>query len=358
MSTTAADTATPKVHTSLNVSDLGCSVDFYRALFGLEPAKQHKDYAKFEVATPPLILSLIPGRPTPGGTLNHTGLRFASAEELVTVQARLEAAGFRTKREEGVECCYARQTKFWVTDPDRTLWELYIFHEDTDDHGDGHVPDEGEVESFAKDVPRERVVWQHRLVDPVPSRIPHENDSVHEVLLQGTTNQRPEAAQLPALLAEAMRVLRPGGEVVIHGLVGDDAVTGPLPVLPGPASAVQHIPARMEPINGLRTAGFVNLRCEKLSEKAYFNVGGVLLRELLVLGRKPGHRPKAQGHLVTYLGPLAQVTDDFGNVFPRGETVRVNIHDWLALKNGSVAAQFLLLPPDGGAAASGCARVG
>ena len=306
----------------------------------------------------PLILSLIPGRPTPGGTLNHTGLRFTSAEELVQAQVRLEAAGFRTKREEGVECCYARQTKFWVTDPDRTLWELYIFHADTDEHGDGSVPEAGAGEAFAKDVPRERVVWQHRLAEPVPTRIPHADNSVHEVLLEGTANQRPEAAPLPALLAEAMRVLRPGGEVMIHGLVGDDAVTGPLPVLPGPASAVQHIPARMEPLNALRAAGFVNLRCEKLSEKAYFNVNGVLLRELLVLGHKPGHRPRQQGHLVIYLGPLAQVTDDFGNVFPRGETVRVNIHDWLALKNGPVAAQFLLLPPDGGAPASGCATKG
>src|SRR5262245_48577285 len=111
-STTAADLAVPKVHTSLNVSDLGRSVEFYRALFGLEPAKHRRDYAKFEVPAPPLILSLIPGRPTPGGTLNHTGLRYSNAEELVRVQARLESAGIRTQREEGVECCYAKQTKF------------------------------------------------------------------------------------------------------------------------------------------------------------------------------------------------------------------------------------------------------
>jgi len=356
--TTAADLATPKVHTSLNVSDLARSVAFYRALLGLEPAKHRKDYAKFELAEPPLILSLIPGRPAPGGTLNHTGLRFASAEELVKVQARLEAAGFRTKREEGVECCYARQTKFWVTDPDRTLWELYLFHEDTDEHGDGSVPDAGQVSSFAQDVPRDRVMWEHRLSDPVPGRIPHDDDSVHEVTLEGTANLKPETAGLDGLLKEVFRVLRPGGEVWLHGLVGDAPLSGPVPVLPGPAAAVQHVPVRTEPLAALRTAGFVQVRCEKLSEKAFFNVGGVLLRELLVTGRKPGHRPRTQEHLATYLGPLAQVTDDFGNAFPRGEAVRVNIHDWLALKNGPVAGQFLLLPPDGGASASGCMRLG
>src|ERR1043165_9180732 len=98
--TTAADIAIPKVHTSLNVTDLTKSVEFYCALFGIEPAKQRRDYAKFELTSPPLILSLIPGRPTPGGTLNHTGLRFSNAEELVKVQVRLEAAGIRTQREE------------------------------------------------------------------------------------------------------------------------------------------------------------------------------------------------------------------------------------------------------------------
>ena len=350
-STTAADIAVAKVHTSLNVSDLGKAVAFYRALFGLEPAKQRRDYAKFELPEPPLILSLIPGRPTPGGTLNHAGLRYTSAEELVKVQARLEAAGIRTQREEGVECCYAKQTKFWVTDPDRTLWELYIFHEDTDEHGNHSVPDAGQVASFAQDIASEKVVWTHRLADPVPARIPHEDDSVHEVMLSGGSN-RADRALLPAMLAEAFRVLRPGGEVRVHGLAADRPVVGELPPLPGPAAAVRHVPARDEVLQALSAAGFVGLQCEKLSERAYFNVGDTLLRELLVVGRKPGFRPAKQSHHAIYLGPLAQVSDDFGNVFRRGEATAVNIHDWLALKNGAAAGQFGLLPPDGGTTAS------
>src|SRR5262245_7234818 len=122
MNTTMAETAAVKFHTSLNVSSLESSVAFYRALLGREPAKQKRDYAKFELEQPPLVLSLIPGRSGVGGTLNHVGLRVLTAEALIEIQARLEAAGIRTTREDGVECCYARQTKFWVTDPDRTLW--------------------------------------------------------------------------------------------------------------------------------------------------------------------------------------------------------------------------------------------
>ena len=130
---------TVKFHLSLNVSNLARSVTFYTALFGRPAAKHRPDYAKFEVDEPPLILSLIPTTPGVGGPLNHIGIRLNDSAALVEVQARLEAAGHATQREEGVECCYSRQTKFWLTDPDRTLWELYVLHEDIDVHGMGTV---------------------------------------------------------------------------------------------------------------------------------------------------------------------------------------------------------------------------
>lgn len=50
-------------------------------------------------------------------------------------------------------------------------------------------------------------------------------------------------------------------------------------------------------------------------------------------------------HCAIYLGPFASITDDSGNTFGRGITVRLNIHDWQALSKSSGAAQFLLLPP-------------
>ena len=40
------------------------------------------------------------------------------------IQKRLETAGVSTRREEGVACCYALQTKFWVHDPDDAMWEI------------------------------------------------------------------------------------------------------------------------------------------------------------------------------------------------------------------------------------------
>src|SRR5262245_6010842 len=166
-----------KFHASLNVSDLPRAIAFYRVLLGVEPAKVRQDYAKFELAEPPIILSLIPGRSNAG--LNHVGLRVRTTDELVEVQRRLETAGISTRREEGVECCYARQTKFWVPDPDGMLWEIYVFHEDIEERGDATVPlvKLAEADVSAKPLP----TWLHRLGMAFPDPIPHDSNSLFEV---------------------------------------------------------------------------------------------------------------------------------------------------------------------------------
>src|SRR5690606_5947171 len=117
-----------------------------------------------------------------GGNVNHAGLRVRNSEELVAIQRRLESAGITSQREEGVECCYALQTKFWVADPDRMLWEVYVFHEDIDEHGDGTIP------TVAPSAPSPLVtmskplsIWAHRLGQPLPDQIPHDANSLTEV---------------------------------------------------------------------------------------------------------------------------------------------------------------------------------
>ncbi|MGE0487983.1 MAG: ArsI/CadI family heavy metal resistance metalloenzyme [Vulcanimicrobiota bacterium] len=129
-----------KFHVSLNVTDLPRSLAFYRALTGLEPSKHKPDYARFELTEPPVVLTLGPG-PVGLGHLNHIGFRCATSVELVEIQRRLEEAGVTTIREEGVECCYALQTKFWAHDPDGLPWEFYVFTADLEHAGDGRVPE-------------------------------------------------------------------------------------------------------------------------------------------------------------------------------------------------------------------------
>jgi hypothetical protein len=67
-------------------------------------------------------------------------MRLLNSAALVDVQRRLELAGYGTLREDGVECCYAKQTKFWVQDPDGVMWELYVLEGDIEHRGEGAVP--------------------------------------------------------------------------------------------------------------------------------------------------------------------------------------------------------------------------
>jgi catechol 2,3-dioxygenase-like lactoylglutathione lyase family enzyme len=341
----AIDDTLRKFHASLNVTNLDRSIAFYRVLLGVEPAKVRPDYAKFDLAEPPLVLSLIPGRPGAGGNLNHVGLRVRTAEELVEIQRRLEAAGLHTEREEGVECCYARQTKFWITDPDHALWEIYVFHEDIDDHGSAAAPRVEQLRLDTARSPRAPLAWEHRLRDPIPSRIPHDDSTLHEVRLEGSINVAPEAGNRSGLLAESLRALRPGAAIYVHGLAGDRPSRSS-PALPGPAAAVRHVPATGDVADSLARAGFVDIQIEKLSETACFIVDGVPMRELRIVARKPGHRPGTATHHAVYLGPMRQVTDDFGNVFCRGVSTPLNIHDWQMLSKSATSAAFLFLKPE------------
>ena len=127
-----------KFHASLNVSDLARSIEFYAALFGQGPDKAYEDYAKFEIDVPPLVLSLKPKRACAGGPLNHLGLRVTTEEQFDQIHERMKRVGARIGRQDDVKCCYARQTKLWITDPDETLWEVYVFHEDVADWGEKH----------------------------------------------------------------------------------------------------------------------------------------------------------------------------------------------------------------------------
>jgi len=338
-----------KFHASLNVSDLNRSIAFYRVLLGTEPAKTRPDYAKFELADPPLVLSLIPGHPGAGGHLNHVGLRVRNAEELVEIQRRLEAAGLPTAREEGVECCYALQTKFWISDPDRALWEVYVFHEDIEDRGHASPPPVAPLQIGAA-APR---AWEHRLREPFPARVPHEDNSLTEVRLAGSINAAMETEHRSGLLREVWRVLRPGEPVHIHGLSGDRR-SRLAPALPGPASAVQHVPATEDVIDELVRAGFVQIQIDVLSSQPHFVVDGVPMRELRIVARKPGYRPTAASHRAVYLGPLSQVVDDFGNVFRRGVMTPLNVHDWQALSKSTVSNSFKLLGPEPSTTAASC----
>jgi catechol 2,3-dioxygenase-like lactoylglutathione lyase family enzyme len=334
---TMTQTATAaRFHVGLNVADLERSVRFYRTLFGTAPAKHLPDYAKFEPAESPQVLALYPSPQAAGGALNHVGQRLPDAAALVALQRRPEEAGVATQRQDGVECCYARQSKFWVTDPDRNLWEIYTFEGDLDHSGFDDPPAPAAA-------PAAGVVWEHRLTEPVPERIDRPAASVDEVRLEGTFNLPLGEMRTGRLLAEVYRVLRPGGKVAVHGLAADRPFPGK-PDLPGLASLVRHVPVDAEVLADLGRAGFVGMYYEKLGDIHCFSVRGVELREMRLHGWWPPEARQEEARPILYKGPFESVTDDAGTSFPRGEIRFVPAERCEALRHSPAAGQFLFLP--------------
>ncbi len=343
MATVAADPVV-KFHLSLNVADIDRAVAFYRVLFGQEPAKQHDDYAKFEVEEPPVILSLVPRRPGPGGSLSHVGLRVADAETVGRYRARLEAAGIGTQAQNGTVCGYARQNKVWAQDPDGTFWEVYVVEEDV-------LPEAVRMSlsgpAARRAPPPGPLVWEHYVTEPFTGRIAHADGTVDEVRLTGTFNAALDEGELDALLREAVRVLKPGGKVVTHGLMADRPLPGASPRLPGLAALVARVPVHTEPIDRFRAAGLVGIQAVKFTEQAWFTHEGVEMREVKYVAWKPEAPGVGGARHVLYRGPFRQARVDGGYVFPRGRRVSVPLAVWEQLRLGPTADHFLFLDAAG-----------
>jgi len=122
-------------HLALTVTDVERSIPFYEALFGTEPEKRKPGYAKFAVADPALNFTLTQGKRSELGAFNHAGIQVQSTEDVLAAKERLVAAGLAAFDEMDTTCCYARQDKIWVHDPDGTPWEVFVTHEDVEGHG-------------------------------------------------------------------------------------------------------------------------------------------------------------------------------------------------------------------------------
>lgn len=128
MSTAAINTL--KAHLAINVRNLEKSLEFYRRLFGIQPSKQRKGYAKFDVQNPPLNFTLNEVPFNDAGALSHMGIQVASTQDVKAMRDRWADAGLFTRDEMQTDCCYALQDKTWVRDPDGNEWEAFVVLQD------------------------------------------------------------------------------------------------------------------------------------------------------------------------------------------------------------------------------------
>jgi hypothetical protein len=87
-------------------------------------------YAKFDVASPPLNLTLNEVPFQDSGALSHLGIQVASTEDVALMRERWADAGLVTRDEMQTNCCYALQDKTWVRDPDGNNWEAFVVLQD------------------------------------------------------------------------------------------------------------------------------------------------------------------------------------------------------------------------------------
>ena len=121
---------TLKAHLAINVSDVDSSIDFYKRMLGIEPSKVRTGYAKFDVANPPLNLTLNQVAFEGKGALSHLGIQVATTEDVIALSEQWKDSGLTPREEMQTTCCYALQDKAWVNDPDGNEWEVFVVLED------------------------------------------------------------------------------------------------------------------------------------------------------------------------------------------------------------------------------------
>lgn len=122
----------PRMHVSYYVSDIDKTVAFYTKFFGDEPVKVKPGYAKYELESPALVISFVMSKDMVRPDFGHLGFQVESKEELDAKLNQIKKHRLEYLEENEVSCCYAKQDKFWVTDPDGIKWEVYQFHEDVE----------------------------------------------------------------------------------------------------------------------------------------------------------------------------------------------------------------------------------
>jgi catechol 2,3-dioxygenase-like lactoylglutathione lyase family enzyme len=122
----------PRMHVSLYVTDITSSINFYSDFFGKEPVKVKPKYAKYVLENPSLIISFVENKDRVQSNFGHLGFQVETSEQLNEILSEAKKKNLVTKEEIGTNCCYAKQDKFWVNDPDGVQWEVYYFHSDAE----------------------------------------------------------------------------------------------------------------------------------------------------------------------------------------------------------------------------------
>lgn len=152
----------------------------------------------------------------------------------------------------------------------------------------------------------------------------------------------------PQLFREMFRVLKPGGRIAVSDIVSD--VESPEHLKNDAtlwSGCISGALTELGFIDALADAGFVGAAFDKFDHAPWQVVEGIEYRSVTVLAYKPSADAAAQKEAVAlYAGPWAEVADDEGRIFRRGERVTVSGMDAAVLRTGAYADMLIVGEPE------------
>jgi hypothetical protein len=152
---------------------------------------------------------------------------------------------------------------------------------------------------------------------------------------------------------EARRVVRPGGVLRVRGIVANHLIEEISDPAPAWVHRLSAFPTLGEVVSGAREAGFVNIQVVKFDSSPAWATNDLELYEFEILGNTPSAGQTLADREVLYRGPFMNAVADNGQVFPRGERIRINERTWNDLRRGPYAEQFLFAIKDASATCGG-----
>lgn len=163
------------------------------------------------------------------------------------------------------------------------------------------------------------------------------------------------------MITEIFRVLKPGGRVAIADIVSDEFVPDSLQqdaeLWSGCISGAFE---EKEFLEAFVKAGFVAVAYDKWDASPWRIVEGIEFRSVTLTAVKPESCEAFDtGNAAIYLGPFAEVIDDAGRHFPRGERMAVSDRTFRQLQHPAYGKDFVVIAPaESSSATSFCGKAG